>query len=295
MQLFDSLIIQPILNALVYLYKGYLSFNTPFAFGFAIITLTVAIRAALHPIFKQQIESQKKMNDMKPKLTELEKLHKDDKTRLQQAQMDLYKEHGMNPASGCLFAIIQIPVFLGLYQVLSKFVTAGADSKVIAEINKMLYSKDLLISKIDPQFFMFNLALAPSHFKIFEFSFKTGFSFFPQNLGYAYYLLVPLITGAMQYYQAKVTMPNIPKKVPQANLISDSKDLTKPEEKKPETFSDEFQSAMNTQMKYFFPVMIGFFSYTLPVGLSLYWNIFSIFSIIQGSNKKKDESLTSSK
>lgn len=295
MQIFDSLIIQPILNALVAFYKGYLSLNTPYAFGFAIITLTVVIRAALHPIFKQQIESQKKMNDMKPKLTELGKLHKDDKTRLQQAQMDLYKEHGMNPASGCLFAIIQIPVFLGLYQVLSKFVTAGADNKMVAEINKMLYSKDLLIQKIDPQFFMFNLALSPSYYKIFEFSFKTGITFYPQNLGYAYYLLIPLITGAMQFYQAKLTMPDLPKKEPKDNTISQSKDLTKSDEKKPENFSDEFQSAMNTQMKYFFPVMIGFFSYTLPVGLSLYWNIFSIFSIIQGINKKKDASLTSAK
>jgi YidC/Oxa1 family membrane protein insertase len=51
-------------------------------------------------------------------------------------------------------------------------------------------------------------------------------------------------------------------------------------EKEPST-AEDFQKAMNTQMRYFFPIMIGYFSYSLPVGLSLYWNIFSIFSIIQ--------------
>jgi len=45
--------------------------------------------------------------------------------------------------------------------------------------------------------------------------------------------------------------------------------------------SGDFQKAMNTQMKFIFPLMIGWFSYTLPVGLSLYWNIFSLFSIMQ--------------
>ena len=53
--------------------------------------------------------------------------------------------------------------------------------------------------------------------------------------------------------------------------------------------SDDFQSAMNTQMKYMFPVMIGYFSYTLPLGLSLYWNIFSIFAILQGIQTKKSK------
>ena len=85
------------------------------------------------------------------------------------------------------------------------------------------------------------------------------------------YLLVPVITGALQYFQNKITLPQAPK-------VEEPKDE---KEKKESSTSEEFQKAMNTQMKYFFPVMIGYFSYTLPLGLSLYWNIFSIFSIIQ--------------
>jgi len=292
MNIFDSIIIQPILNALVAIYKGYSSLSVPYAFGFAIITLTVLIRALLHPFFKQQLESQKKIMEMKPKLAELEKTYKDDKTRLQQAQMELYKEHGINPASGCLFAIIQIPVFIGLYQVLNKFVTAGADGKMITAINKMLYSTSLTIQKLDPSFFMFNLAASPSKYKIFDFSTKTGFVFHTENFAYAYYLLVPLFTGLLQYYQAKASIPDVKKKEAKTEPTQQKENAeNKSQDKKPESFSDDFQSAMNTQMKYFFPVMIGFFSYTLPVGLSLYWNIFSLFSIMQSVGKKKKEEL----
>jgi YidC/Oxa1 family membrane protein insertase len=280
--MFDTLIINPILNALFAIYKGLELLHIPYSFGFAIITLTVAIRFALNPFFKKQIESQTKMSSLKPQMTELEQKFKDDKSRLQQAQMNLYKENGINPLSGCLFAIVQIPVFIGLYQVLNKFVTAGADSKLVAEINKIAYIPELAITKIDPRFFILNLATAPSHFKFVEFTSSSGIVLNTANFGSAYYLLVPLITAVLQYFQAKTSMFSNPPKTE----VTKSDDDTS-EKGKSESVTEDFQKAMNTQMKYFFPIMIGFFSYTLPVGLSLYWNIFSIFSIIQSAGTKK--------
>lgn len=271
--MFDTIIINPFLNALAALYKLFVSIGLPGAFGFAIIALTVIFRLILHPFFKQQIESQQKLNALKPRMSELEKKHKDDKTRLQQAQLDLYKEHGINPASGCLFAIVQIPIFIGLYQTLSQFVNAAGSAEVVTKINKVLYSKTLTLQTLDPNFFIYNLALAPQHYKIIELSLKTGIVFHPQNLPYIHYMLIPLFTGFLQYLQAQKTIGVQPKKTPE--------EPKKDGEKKSESFSGDFQSAMNTQMKYFFPAMIAFFSYQLPVGLSLYWNIFSIFSIIQ--------------
>jgi len=272
--MFNTIIINPILNALVALYKLFLTLGVPGAFGFAIITLTILFRFALHPFFKQQLESQQKLNALKPKMSELQAKHKDDKTRLQQAQMDLYKEHGINPASGCLFAIVQIPIFIGLYQTLSSFVNAASSTAAIQAINKVLYTPIIAITKIDPNFFFFNLAISPEKYSIFSFSLKQGITLHPENFAYAYYLLVPLVTGFLQYLQAQKTLAIQP---------SPSKDIveTKDGKKKDPGFAGDFQSAMNTQMKYFFPVMIAIFSYQLPVGLSLYWNIFSIFSIIQ--------------
>ena len=282
--MFDTIIINPFLNAIAALYKLFVILGVPGAFGFAIISLTVIFRLILHPFFKQQIESQQKLTALKPKMSELEKKHKDDKTRLQQAQLDLYKEHGINPASGCLFAIVQIPIFIGLYQTLSQFVNAAGSTQVVEKINKILYNQAFALKTLDPNFFIYNLALAPQHYKIIELSLKTGVVFHLQNLPYIHYMLIPLVTGLLQYVQAQKTIGAQPVK-PKEVLRQAQDDKIKP--KKDESFSSDFQSAMNTQMKYFFPVMIAFFSYQLPVGLSLYWNIFSIFSIIQAVKTSK--------
>ncbi len=282
--MFDTIIINPFLNAIAALYKLFVILGVPGAFGFSIISLTVIFRLILHPFFKQQIESQQKLTALKPKMSELEKKHKDDKTRLQQAQLDLYKEHGINPASGCLFAIVQIPIFIGLYQTLSQFVNAAGSTLIVEKINKILYNQAFALKTLDPNFFIFNLALAPQHYKIIELSLKTGIVFHLQNLPYIHYMLIPLVTGLLQYVQAQKTIGAQPVK-PKEVLRQAQDDKTKP--KKDESFSSDFQSAMNTQMKYFFPVMIAFFSYQLPVGLSLYWNIFSIFSIIQAVKTSK--------
>jgi YidC/Oxa1 family membrane protein insertase len=286
--MFESLIVQPILNALLVFYKGFQSAGVPYAFGFSIITLTITIRLLFHPFFKKQVETQHKMAALKPKLDELNKKHKDDKTRLQQAQMDLYKEHGINPAGGCLFALIQIPIFIGLYQTLNQFVSASTTTQALSHINKLVYVPFLAITKLDPQFFIYNLSLSPSSHPLFHYDMSKGFTWITANASYAPYLIIPFVTGLLQYLQAKYTMlGSTPQSASTSDTAKSSKDNDK---KKPEpSMSDDFQSAMNTQMKYMFPVMIGYFSYTLPLGLSLYWNIFSIFAILQGIQTKKNK------
>lgn len=232
------------------------------------------------------METQQKMTAIKPKLDELNKKHKDDKTRLQQAQMDLYKEHGINPAGGCLFALVQIPIFIGLYQTLNQFVTATGASDALSHINKLVYAPWLAITKLDPQFFMYNLSLSPSSHPLFTYDMSNGFAWITANAPYAPYLAIPFVTGLLQYLQARYSGMG----APATPTPTDSKSLAKEGDKKKvePSMSDDFQSAMNTQMKYMFPVMIGYFSYTLPLGLSLYWNIFSIFAILQGIQSKKD-------
>jgi YidC/Oxa1 family membrane protein insertase len=252
-EIFHTIFVEPILNLIVGFYKLYLTIGLPGAFGFAIITITVGVRFLLHPFFKQQILTAKKMQDVKPHLDKLSKKHKNDAKKLQEEQMRLYKEAGINPAAGCLFAIVQIPIFIGLYQTLQLILKTDVKGTLVKQINADLYSPLLNIQSIDPHFFGLNLALSPS------------------QTGNWLYLLAPVITAALQYFQNKITLPAAPVSVPD----KDGK------EKKEGSTSEEFQKAMNTQMKYFFPVMIGYFSYTLPLGLSLYWNIFSIFSIIQ--------------
>ena len=90
-------------------------------YGLAIIAVTVCIRLAFFPLANFSFKSMGKMKLLAPEMARLKELHKDDKMKLQQAMMALYKKEKVNPMSGCLPILVQIPVFFALYKVL--FVT----------------------------------------------------------------------------------------------------------------------------------------------------------------------------
>lgn len=90
--------------------------------GLAIIALTLFIRSILIPVTLPSLRSAKKMQALKPLLDKLKKKHKNDKKKLQQAQMALYKKNNINPAAGCLPQIAQIIVLISLYKVLMNFI-----------------------------------------------------------------------------------------------------------------------------------------------------------------------------
>ena len=90
-------------------------------FGLAILALTVAIKLVFFPLANKSYKSMAKMRKLQPKMMELRERYGDDKQRLNQEMMGLYKKEGANPLSGCLPILIQIPVFFALYKVM--FVT----------------------------------------------------------------------------------------------------------------------------------------------------------------------------
>jgi YidC/Oxa1 family membrane protein insertase len=90
-------------------------------YGIAIILITVCIRLAFFPLANYSFRSMAKMKILQPEMKRLKELHKDDKLKLQQEMMALYKREKVNPLSGCLPILVQIPVFFALYKVL--FVT----------------------------------------------------------------------------------------------------------------------------------------------------------------------------
>ena len=87
-------------------------------FGVAIILLTVTIRLILFPIAQKQFASMASMRALQPKMKALQERHKDDKPKLQQEMMALYKTEKVNPLAGCLPTLLQIPIFFALYKVL---------------------------------------------------------------------------------------------------------------------------------------------------------------------------------
>jgi len=232
-------------------YAIFSKIGIPGAFGWSIISLTVAVRLLLNPLYFKQQNLARQMEDIKPHLDKLNKKHKNDKKKLQEEQMKLYQKMGINPASGCLLAVLQIPVFLGLYRALSMFLLNGAVSTVAEKVNKIVYSPLLKVGSIDANFLWLNLGEVPKNFS---------------EAGYIY-LAIPVVTALLQYLQVTYTMPQ------------------KKSSGKKGKGSEDISSMMSGQMKFMFPLMIGYFSFIFPVGLALYWNVFSIFSLIQARKK----------
>lgn len=112
-----NFLIVPINNLLIFFYN-----LTGQNFGLAIIFLTLIIRGVLVPITIPSLKSAKKLQELKPHLDRLKEKHKD-KQKLQLAQLELYKQHGINPASGCLPQVAQLIVLIALYQVFTKFIS----------------------------------------------------------------------------------------------------------------------------------------------------------------------------
>lgn len=120
LDLWNTLLYNPLLSALIFLYKAL--YNN---FGLAVLALTVLIRAVLVPVTLPALKSAKKMAELKPHLDALKDKHGSDKQRLQMEQLKLYKEHGVNPAAGCLPYLAQFLVLIALYQVFISLIQNG--------------------------------------------------------------------------------------------------------------------------------------------------------------------------
>lgn len=119
--IFHSLVYQPLYNILIFLYNIFPGKD----FGIAIVLMTILIRVALIPIYKKQIESQKKLQELQPKIKELQERTKNDKERQTRELMELYKNHKTNPFSGCMPLVIQLIIFIAIYQVLINISNSG--------------------------------------------------------------------------------------------------------------------------------------------------------------------------
>ena len=256
--IFNQILIWPILNLLIGFYNFFLFLRLPGALGLAIIALTVFIRFLLNPLTATQLKSAQKMQSLKPKMDELSKKYGKDKVALQSAQMKLYKEAGVNPASGCLLLLLQMPVLIALYNVFLQVLGTGSLEKIISEINKVVYFPFLKIQNLDFSFLGMSLVDKPSDFQ------KAGW----------WLLLIPVITAVLQWYQTKLMAPNPPLD-PAVALKTKTKD-------------DDTAAIMQKQMGILLPLMIGWFAFSFPVGLSLYWNTFSILGIMQQLKIKKN-------
>lgn len=247
-----NLFLAPFVNALFAVY--YMIGN----FGLAIIIVTVIIRLVLLPLVMPSLKSAQKIRELQPKLNKLKEKFGKDKQALAKAQMDLYKQEGVNPMSGCLPQIIQIAVLL-LFFYAFNMVSLFSEGKVpLEKINSNLIQSFRIDQnfKFDMSFFGSDLVQTPA--KIFSQGMDSG-------------LILPLIlligSGFLQYLSAKLMMP--------APKVSESiADTTKDKE-------DDMMAMMRTQSTYFMPLMTIFIGWSFSLGLLLYWFITSGFMVVQ--------------
>ena len=181
---------------------------------------------------------------------------------MQQAQLALYKEYKVNPGAGCLIMLIQLPLFIGLYNALIRVVSNSGELANLKNINNLLYSPFLRTEGLNVSFLGLNLTKTPADWP---------------TLGW-WYLLIPVLTAGLQLYQAYLSGKSMQPKKPV------EVDKTKKKEKDD---TAQMQQMMQKQMLYIFPLMIGWVSYRFPIGVALYWNIFNIFGIWQYLERNK--------
>lgn len=233
--------------------------GTNFAWGLAIIVLTLLVRLAMHPLTSKQMKSMEKMQKLQPQLKVLQEKYADDKDELNRQTMALYQENKINPASGCLPLIIQLPIFILLYGVLYDltkteaftnvtFLGVNLGGSVLTTIAEALGGLvDSATGELIPQdqlgFIMViltafaNLGDLFSHLSIWIFNF----------------ILLVLIAW-LTWYQQHLTGAGNP------------------------------QMAM---MNWFMPLFLTFICFSLPGGVLLYWGVSSLMGIIHQVRVKR--------
>ena len=280
--LWNSLFYHPIVNLILVIYK-----LTGHNLGIAIIVLTILIRLVLWPFMKSQVDSVKRIQNLKPKLDALKEKHKNDKKAFQEAQLKLYKENGVNPAGSCLPLLIQLPFIYAVYNV----IRAAATSSNAAIFNNIVYSPALKLSpttSFNTNFLGINLAKDAA---------SIGFHDLRIVLPY---ILIAVLVGATQYFASKVSLPaNVEesteviealesenknskgKKQKNTKAIVENKTNASTNSFDPEAFSKN----LSTQMLFIFPLLLTWislgFSGSIPAGLSIYWIIQSLMLVIQ--------------
>jgi len=151
--IWDVIALQPMINVVIGLSD--ILFGS---FGLTIIALTFVIRGLMYPLTRKQLHATKAMQSLQPKLAELQKKHGKDKQKMAQEQMKLYKESGVSP-TGCLMPmLIQMPIWIALYQSIIRVLAVNPES--FLNLSRYLYDWPIVYSALplNQHFLWMNLA-----------------------------------------------------------------------------------------------------------------------------------------
>jgi YidC/Oxa1 family membrane protein insertase len=275
----------PLFNLLIAIY------SIPFFdFALAIIVFTIVIRTILAPLFVKQIRSQKEMQRMQPLLKEVQRKHKGNRQKMYEEQQALYREHGVNPAAGCLPVVLQLPILFALYQALIRasgviqgfnpasdqqaaFETLQAEGLVsqvagrddwyriavdgscnLPEFNQLPQFLPLNCQLIDPVKLDATVDTTVGWLLNLDLAQVDTVFAFPIFGTFALSALA-VIAAILQFVQVKMTSPR-----PNA---------------------DDPTSSMSSTMIYTFPLLTIIWGGIFPSGLILYWIVYTAYLVVQ--------------
>jgi len=273
-------------------------------FALAIIVFTIVIRTLLAPLFVRQIQSQKEMQRMAPLIREVSRKHKGNRTKIAEETQALYREHGVNPAAGCLPVLMQLPLLFALYQALiraSNVVTLSAQdaaSSTFAALQAALPGIEKIADIKDAAGVITQVQFAApvvgggAACNIPQLSTGAFTQFLPLNCQ----LVEPLqLTGPINTHVSwlmnldlaqidhtfAVVIPGVGFALSALAVIAALLQFVQVRMTTPKPIADDPTSSTTNTMTYLFPLLTIWWGGLFPSGLILYWVVYTAYLIAQ--------------
>lgn len=258
MNIFELFIVQPIFNLLLAIYSF-----VPFAdFGIAVIVFTIFVRFAMWPLVVKQLHQVRSMRKLQPELAKIKKAAKGNR-QLEGAQMlELYRKHGVKPFRSILILLIQLPIFISLFQVIQIFTTHRD------KIEQFTYG---FMQNLEP---VRQLVADPDSFNKLFLGLVDITSTAISSQGINLFLILLAVAAAYtQYIISKQTSPQQSSKRLR-DVLAEAGEGKQPDQA-------ELNAVMASKMIKFLPFMMFFIMMSLPGAIGLYYVTSNIFAAIQ--------------
>ena len=245
-------IFQVMFIILIAVYQFLENLGVPGAIAFAIVVLTLVVRAVLIPLYRKQLVSQRRMQLIQPELKEVQKRYKGDSMKARLAQQELFKERGISPLAGCLPLLLQMPLLFIMYSVIQQGLTNQDPSAMLTVlgvqlvdiqctnvVNGVIDATRPCIDSVVP--LLGNIALPQAFLTIAGF----GLSF------------LAIVSALLQLIQSRMMLP-----------VADPA-------------NDDPNVRIQRQTMLFLPLISVVYGGFLPAGLFIYWIVATVFSIVQ--------------
>jgi membrane protein insertase, YidC/Oxa1 family, C-terminal domain len=255
-------IFQAMFIVLVAVYDLLGTLGVPAAIGWAIVALTLLVRAIVIPLYRRQLVSQRRTQLLQPEVKEIQRRYKGDAMKARVAQQALFKERGISPLAGCLPLILQMPLLLVMYQVIQNGLTNVNPTAMLTVFGQQVVG--LTCNNLSPTTGLPDIALGPCIDTVIPFlgtsiDVSLPSTIFSVTLG-GFVLgisVLAIVSAGLQLVQSRMMLPR-----------------TNPE-------NDDPNTKIQRQTMLFLPLISIAYGGFLPAGLFIYWITATIFSTAQ--------------